>query len=972
MKKRILSMIIAIVMVVGLVPSFAIAASAATGVYAKGTLGQYDRTAWTIYDDGLLVIDGKGNTMTSVNWDSTTASPWKSYADIITRISFTNCENWTSLPAHSFKSLRNLKEIALPENLEVIQELALGYTGIETIVLPQSLKEIGRAAFSNCEALNYVNIHSGITKIDSDAFSNCVNLKAISIPDSVTSIGQTLFQNCRNLEYVRLSESVDKIGGSMFSGCTMLKNISLPSSVTTIGSKAFFKASNLASIYYHGVSEPTTYNPGLENATFSLAPDTMVIYASNNYSGTTMGLKKNWENDVQTVTKIDGYFVNVAHTVGGAVKVDKSIVSASDTVTVDIMSYKNFALDTFVVKGTDGNAIAVNGDGNTRTFAMPAGDVTITATFKSTIVPHVHSWSFEVDGTRINATCANSDGMCHNPNQSVVMTAPTTKYFAWNLERTVTVSGTIEDVEVSDVVYTLKSTGKVARPFAPGVYVATITVGGATATCEYEITKSDQLNYTFFTYIAPDNLTYDGTAKVATAVLSENVAPYIGDIEVLYNGRKEAPVNKGEYTVTINVAESDYYSAKIGIVLKTGSGRQMKDAKFTIDAKDIADLTYVLEDSYPLINGAATPDITIQYNGMTLVKDTDYTLAYANNTTSESLATVTVNGIGNYSGTKELTFMVDAEHIHDYTNSTVGFNDENHWIECDDVNCPDKVGSRKDITEHTASADDGDCTTPLLCSGCDHIVTAARTTHEAGADDGDCTTAIICKHCTKVVTDGNATHTPDLDDGDCTTDINCKNCTKVAVFGNDDHTPELDDGDCTTDIKCSICETVTTEGAATHTGGTATCTAKAKCDVCGKEYGNTTDHTHGTEWKNDADNHWNECTCGDKANVAAHADSNSDEKCDTCGKEMLAPSGGDEPGTDEPGTDEPGTDEPGTDDPNANNIANPTDETDGLETGAIVAIAAGSTVVGGAGIFALVWFVIKKKTWADLLLIFKK
>ena len=57
MKKRILSMIIAIVMVVGLVPSFAIAASAATGVYAKGTLGQYDRPAWTIYDDGLLFID---------------------------------------------------------------------------------------------------------------------------------------------------------------------------------------------------------------------------------------------------------------------------------------------------------------------------------------------------------------------------------------------------------------------------------------------------------------------------------------------------------------------------------------------------------------------------------------------------------------------------------------------------------------------------------------------------------------------------------------------------------------------------------------------------------------------------------------------------------------------------------------------------------------------------------------------------
>ena len=139
MKKRFLGVIIAIVMVLGLVPSFAIAASAATEVHASGTLGQYDRTAWTIYDNGLLVIDGKGNTMTSEKWDSTTASPWKDYADIITKVTFVNCQNWKSLPAHSFKSLKNLKEITLPENLEVIQQLALGYTGIETIELPQSL-----------------------------------------------------------------------------------------------------------------------------------------------------------------------------------------------------------------------------------------------------------------------------------------------------------------------------------------------------------------------------------------------------------------------------------------------------------------------------------------------------------------------------------------------------------------------------------------------------------------------------------------------------------------------------------------------------------------------------------------------------------------------------------------------------------------------------------------------------------------
>ena len=71
-----------------------------------------------------------------------------------------------------------------------------------------------------------------------------------------------------------------------------------------------------------------------------------------------------------------------------------------------------------------------------------------------------------------------------------------------------------------------------------------------------------------------------------------------------------------------------------------------------------------------------------------------------------------------------------------------------------------------------------------------------------------------------------------------------------------------------------------------HSGGTATCTAKAKCDVCGKEYGDILAHTHGTEWKNDADNHWNECDCGDKANIAAHADINTDGKCDVCAYAM--------------------------------------------------------------------------------------
>lgn len=43
-----------------------------------------------------------------------------------------------------------------------------------------------------------------------------------------------------------------------------------------------------------------------------------------------------------------------------------------------------------------------------------------------------------------------------------------------------------------------------------------------------------------------------------------------------------------------------------------------------------------------------------------------------------------------------------------------------------------------------------------------------------------------------------------------------------------------------------------------------------------------------------------------------------------------------------------------------------------LPVGAIIGIAVGSTIVVGLGAFALVWFVFKKKSWADLVAVFKK
>lgn len=88
-------------------------------------------------------------------------------------------------------------------------------------------------------------------------------------------------------------------------------------------------------------------------------------------------------------------------------------------------------------------------------------------------------------------------------------------------------------------------------------------------------------------------------------------------------------------------------------------------------------------------------------------------------------------------------------------------------------------------------------------------------------------------------------------------DHNCDTCGKTfseCADNNKDH-------------KCDVCGKQLT----VHTGGTATCTEKATCSICGQEYGDLAPHNYKTEWSTDETNHWHECSvCGDKKDVAAH------------------------------------------------------------------------------------------------------
>ncbi len=86
--------------------------------------------------------------------------------------------------------------------------------------------------------------------------------------------------------------------------------------------------------------------------------------------------------------------------------------------------------------------------------------------------------------------------------------------------------------------------------------------------------------------------------------------------------------------------------------------------------------------------------------------------------------------------------------------------------------------------------------------------------------------------------------------------------------------------------KCEDCNVIS--DISTHTGGTAACTERAKCSVCGTEYGKLYEHTFSTEWASNGSSHWHECTvCGEISGSSSHtggtATCTASAKCSICG-----------------------------------------------------------------------------------------
>lgn len=119
---------------------------------------------------------------------------------------------------------------------------------LREVVLPESLELIGSNAFSGCANISRIDFSNAkhLTVIENSAFYECYSLNNIDLSEKaeLKEIEGSVFNGCNNLKTVDLSgcNKLETINRSAFSGCDELININLSDciSIKSIGESAFY------------------------------------------------------------------------------------------------------------------------------------------------------------------------------------------------------------------------------------------------------------------------------------------------------------------------------------------------------------------------------------------------------------------------------------------------------------------------------------------------------------------------------------------------------------------------------------------------------------------------------------------------------------------------------------------------------------------------------------------------------------
>ena len=174
------------------------------------------------------------------------------------------------------------KNLVIPQQVGgktvlAIKEEVFKDSEITSVIIPGTVKNIGKQAFFNCAFLEKVTFLSSVENVTlgTEVFSNCTKLSNLTLPTMLETIPQSAFNQCNALTAVSLPATLKTIGKQAFTGCTSIGEVNIPAGVTSIGDKAFY---NCTSVTYYDVDSGNTAYKSIDGMLYTADGKTLVQY----------------------------------------------------------------------------------------------------------------------------------------------------------------------------------------------------------------------------------------------------------------------------------------------------------------------------------------------------------------------------------------------------------------------------------------------------------------------------------------------------------------------------------------------------------------------------------------------------------------------------------------------------------------------------------------------------------------------
>lgn len=146
-----------------------------------------------------------------------------------------------------------MEKVTVPSEIDGKKVVSIGAafaenTAIESITLPDTVKNVAAGAFFGCTALKTANLGKTVQKIPDYAFYGCESLEKVSCGEFLSSVGENAFGYCRKFDSFDFN-AVEKIGKNAFYNCNSLKRAEMPN-LYEMGDSAFYFCNSLESVTF--------------------------------------------------------------------------------------------------------------------------------------------------------------------------------------------------------------------------------------------------------------------------------------------------------------------------------------------------------------------------------------------------------------------------------------------------------------------------------------------------------------------------------------------------------------------------------------------------------------------------------------------------------------------------------------------------------------------------------------------------